>query len=602
MDRRYFLKAAVALPFATPGWAQTAPGAPSSRARPGQPAWPSDADWARLGQAVEDRLVKVKPTLDICRDAPNGAACRDVFRGLKNPYYIGDDMSLTQTTGWVDAWTAQPSAYAVAAQRIEDVVAAVTFAREKNLRLVVKGGGHSYLGTSNAPDSLLLWTRAMNKVVMHDAFVAKGCEGRQVAQPAVSVGAGAIWMHTYNTVTTNGGRYVQGGGCGTVGVVGLVQGGGFGSYSKNYGTAAASLLEAEIVTADGVVRLANACTNTDLFWALKGGGGGTFGVVTRVTLRTHALPSFFGGVSATIRASSDATFSRLVGRFVDFYAKSLLNPHWGEIVNVRPGRRLDIQMAFQGLTLEEADSVWQPFLQWLAAAPDDFTVETGPRLRSIPARHRWNPDFLKAYAPAAVRFDDRTGASPDNMFWSSNVSEAGHFIHDFESAWLPVSLLQVDRQRELTEALVATARHSTVELHFQKGLAGGTDDAVEAARDTAMNPAVLDAFALAIVASEGPPAYPGLRGHEPDLADARRNAEKVGKAMAALRKVVPDAGSYVAESSYFESDWQKSYWGSNYARLRAIKTKYDPAGLFFVHHGVGSEAWSADGFTKLPGR
>jgi hypothetical protein len=188
------------------------------------------------------------------------------------------------------------------------------------------------------------------------------------------------------------------------------------------------------------------------------------------------------------------------------------------------------------------------------------------------------------------------------MFWSSNVSEAGHFIHDFESAWLPVSLLQVDRQRELTEALVATARHSTVELHFQKGLAGGTDDAVEAARDTAMNPAVLDAFALAIVASEGPPAYPGLRGHEPDLADARRNAEKVGKAMAALRKVVPDAGSYVAESSYFESDWQKSYWGSNYARLRAIKTKYDPAGLFFVHHGVGSEAWSADGFTKLPGR
>jgi FAD/FMN-containing dehydrogenase len=291
MNRRYFLKAAVAIPFAAPAWAQTAPGAPFSRARPGQPAWPSDADWAGLGQAVGDRLVKVKPALDVCRDAADGAACRDVFRGLKNPYYIGDDMSLTQTTGWVDAWTAEPSAYAVAAQRIEDVVAAVNFAREKNLRLVVKGGGHSYLGTSNAPDSLLLWTRAMNKVVMHDTFVARGCAGRQAAQPAVSVGAGAIWMHTYNTVTTKGGRYVQGGGCGTVGVAGLVQGGGFGSYSKNYGTAAGSLLEAEIVTADGVVQLANACTNADLFWALKGGGGGTFGVVTRVTLRTHCLPS-----------------------------------------------------------------------------------------------------------------------------------------------------------------------------------------------------------------------------------------------------------------------------------------------------------------------
>jgi FAD/FMN-containing dehydrogenase len=409
-------------------------------------------------------------------------------------------------------------------------------------------------------------------------------------------------MHTYNAVTTKGGRYVQGGGCGTVGVAGLVQGGGFGSYSKNYGTAAGSLLEAEIVTADGIVRLANACTNADLFWALKGGGGGTFGVVTRVTLRTRALPSFFGGLSATIKASSDAAFRRLVGRFVDFYADSLLNRHWGEIVNVRPGHRLDIQMAFQGLTLEEADSIWQPFLQWVAAAPGDFAFETGPRLRSIPARHRWNPDFLKTYAPAAVRFDDRVGASPDNMFWAANVSEAGHFIYNFESAWLPVSLLQADRRGEFAEALVAAARHSTVELHFQKGLAGGTDEAIEAARDTAMNPAVLDAFALAIIASEGPPAYPGLRGHEPDLADARRNAEKVGKAMAELKKVAPDAGAYVAESSYFQSDWQKSYWGSNYARLHAIKTKYDPAGLFLVHHGVGSEAWSADGFTKLAGR
>ena len=113
-----------------------------------------------------------------------------------------------------------------------------------------------------------------------------------------------------------------------------------------------------------------------------------------------------------------------------------------------------------------------------------------------------------------------------------------------------------------------------------------------------MNPAVLDAFALAIVASEGPPAYPGLRGHEPDLADARRNAAKVGKAMAALKKVAPDAGSSVAESSYFEADWQNSYWGPHYPRLRAIKAKYDPAGLFFVHHGVGSEDWSPDGFTR----
>ena len=60
-----------------------------------------------------------------------------------------------------------------------------------------------------------------------------------------------------------------------------------------------------------------------------------------------------------------------------------------------------------------------------------------------------------------------------------------------------------------------------------------------------------------------------------------------------------NAGSYVSESNYFERNWQRSFWGPNYPRLLAVKQKYDPEGLFFVHHGVGSENWSADGFTRI---
>ena len=606
LNRRSLLRRAAALAFlpVLPKTLRAAipENAPARRVRPGDPSWPSEASWAKLKEEVGGRLIKVQSPLSACREAPDAAACGDLFKELKNPYYIGDNVALTQTAGWVDAWESQPSVYAVAAETTGDIVAAVNFTRENNLRLVVKGGGHSYLGRSNAPDSLLIWTRRMNAISLHDDFTPQGCAARQPPQPAVTVGPGAIWMHTYNEVTTKGGRYVQGGGCGTVGVAGLVQAGGFGSFSKNFGTAAAGLLEAEIVTADGETRIANPCTNPDLFWGLKGGGGGSLGVVTRLTLKTHELPSFFGAVSATIHAFSDAAFRRLIGQLIDFYADNLFNPHWGEIVTLRLGNRLEIRMVFQGLDQQQAGMVWQPFFHWVNGAPQDFTYQLTPRIITAPAGNLWDPVFLKKHFPSGVLSDDRPGAPSDNIFWSGNLAEVGHFLSGFQSLWLPASLLQSDRRSALADALFAAARHWSVELHLQKGLAGGSDEAVFATKDTAMNPAVLDAFALAIVAGEEPPAFPGLPSHAPDLDADRRQAGQIGKAMSELKNVAPGAGSYFAESDFFELQWQNSYWGPNYPRLLSIKKKYDPAGLFFVHHGVGSEEWSADGFTRVSAR
>ena len=206
--------------------ARATPAGLASRVRPGDLRWPTAPEWENLRQSVAGNLIELRSPFDACRAAPDGEACRELFQELKNPYFIGDSPALTQTCGWVDAWTAQPSVYAVAARCTADVAAAVEFARSRNLRLVVKGGGHSYLGASNAADSLLIWTRAMNDITVHDAFVPQGCEQHAVPVPAVTVGAGAIWMHVYDAVTTSAGRYVQGGGCGTVGVAGLVQGGG----------------------------------------------------------------------------------------------------------------------------------------------------------------------------------------------------------------------------------------------------------------------------------------------------------------------------------------------------------------------------------------
>jgi FAD/FMN-containing dehydrogenase len=186
---------------------------------------------------------------------------------------------------------------------------------------------------------------------------------------AVSVGAGAIWLHVYDAVTTKAGRFVQGGGCTTVGVAGLIQSGGFGSFSKYYGTAAASLLEAEVVSADGVVRIANSCTNPDLFWALKGGGGGNFGVVTRLTLKTHELAERAGAAIFTVKAMSGPAFRELIREFVAFYAERAFNLHWGGSVHLQRDDTLSIAMVSYGLNKGAEQAVWQPFLDVIAASP-----------------------------------------------------------------------------------------------------------------------------------------------------------------------------------------------------------------------------------------
>ncbi len=439
----------------------------------------------------------------------------------------------------------------------------------------------------------------MHDVTLLPAFVPQGCEGKVAPQPAVTAGAGSIWMQAYDAVTTRGARYVQGGGCTTVGVAGLVQSGGFGSFSKHYGTAAAGLLEAEVVTADGKIRVANACMNADLFWALKGGGGGSFGVISRVTLRTDKLPEWAGGALFDIKATTEADYRELVRAFVSFYRDHLFNDHWGEQAHFKPDNTLEIRMVSHGLDTAEARKVWQPFLDFVANSPQKYTLGGDKDIGSMPARAWWDVNWRNEHHQHAFKSDLRPGASPNNVWWKGDGGQVSWFIWGYESQWLPASLLSDDSQERLAAALFQGSRHAGVALHFNKGLAGAPPEALERSRDTATNPAVLDAFALAIIGDGQGPAYPGVAGHEPDVAEGRRAAARVHAATNELRAVAPIPAAYVSESNYFEKGWQQSYWGPNHARLAVIKKKYDPDGMFFVHNGVGSEEWSTDGFVKL---
>jgi hypothetical protein len=565
------------------------------RVRPSDAQWPTAEAWQGLNKQVGGRLIKPTDPLAICRVDPHSKACKDFFANLQNPYYILDHVNLTQASGWAGAWTSQPSAYAVVARDASDVAAAVNFARENNLRLVVKGAGHSYHGTSNAPDSLLVWTRRMDAITMHEAFVPQGCAGKIIPQSAVSVGAGQLWGHVYNEVTTRGDRFVLGGRCLSVGVAGLVSSGGFGEWSKCYGTAAANLLEAEVVTADGKIRVVNANNDPDLLWALKGGGGGSFGVITRLTLRTHELPAFFGSAAIHVQATSDVAYLRLIEHFIEFYNRDLFNPNWGGQAVFNSGNHLDVLMGSQGLDRAQVEGMWNPFFRFVLSAPEDYLVKRSLEVKTCVARTAWDPERLRRESDSAMA-DPRPNAPIENNIRLSDLNEAGQYFHAFGSAWLPSTLLGDGHRQDLAMMLFSASRHWTFALHFNKGLGGANPDVLAAARDTATNPQVLEAFALAITGSEEAPVFPGIIDHAPDLSAARKKANANAMVVNEWHKLAPDAGSYVSESDYFQKDWQRAYWGSNYVRLLDVKKRFDPGGLFTVHHGVGSEKWSADGF------
>ncbi len=562
-------------------------GGSGAGAAPGRPAnWPSESDWEALNERVGGRLIRpVSPTVACASDA-GGDACADDLKALENPFVHEDLAGATQSTGWLDAWTTEVSPYAVAAQSARDIAAAVDFAREHDVRLVVKGTGHDYLGRNNAADSLLVWTHHMRNINRHDSFVPDGAPAGTEGVPALTVGAGTRWLEAYGAAT-EAGLYVQGGGCTSVGASGgFIQGSGFGSYSKAFGTGAGGVLQFTVVTADGEVRVANQYNEPDLFWALRGGGGSTFGIVASTTLLAHPIPSLTGTVTGTIAAADDAAYEELVRRYVEFYPEALNNPSWGEQVRFNDDNTVELALTWLELTEAEARATWAPFLDPLGAPGSGFEVDV--TFTEIPFEHVWDLMWWNENAPDDVVADPRAN-QPDNQYWwAGNSGEVSAYWSAYESRWLPLSMY-TERPDQLVRMIVEASRIRGFTIQSNKGLSGAAPEALERDRQTSLHPGAFDAAALIIMAAAQAPAYPGVEGHEPDTAVAESSREQVNEAFSIIREALPGQGAYANEASFFTEDWKQEFWGDNYERLLQVKHEVDPDNLFRVHHGVGSD-------------
>ena len=508
------------------------------------------------------------------------------LQAMHNPFYMQSKPGNTESQGWLGAWHSQPSKYAIEAVNASDVIAGVNFARQHNLRLVIKGAGHDYLGRSSAPNSLLIWTHKMDQLHYDYHFTPAGCPLNTRPVQAVTVAGGVRWIQTYSLVTTQHHRYVQGGGCTTVGSAGgFIQGGGFGSWSKNYGAAAASILQAKIVTADGKLLTVNRCQHADLFWGLKGGGGGTFGVVTQMTLKTYPLPKTFGLVQGTLKAVSDKAYKKLLKKFLIFYRQHLLNKHWGEMLHFNSNNTIGIALVYQGLSKSYVKKLWA---QWHMPI----------KITAFPPAKTWDLNYWKQHKPKMVIPNNFEGSAPGQYWWAGDDGQVSEYWYTYQSWWLPIKFFALDHINQTAQLFYNASRYHNFSLHIQKGLAGGSKLALAGQTKTSLNPAAYHAATLVLMAAGTTKYYPGVKGSRLNKREAFTQLKAVNKAMALFRAAAPNTGSYANEADYFQKNWQHAFWGNNYERLLAIKNKYDPRGLFYCHHCVGSEYWQAQGMCR----
>ncbi|ROP72542.1 FAD/FMN-containing dehydrogenase [Curtobacterium sp. PhB115] len=244
-------------PSPSPSSTTSSPATPSSSPTPTPTQEPTDGGpttWSALAAAVSGSLLRP------------GSTGWNTARLVENPRYDDAD-----PRGILRATSA------------EDVQAGLAFARNTNTPVALRAGGHSYTGWSaggasgtDVPRSLVISTQDLDSVELHD-------------DDTVTIGPGAQLGDVYATLA-KAGRAIGAGSCPTVGIGGLTLGGGVGVLVRSFGLTCDQLTGATVVTPDGTVHEVSASADPDLFWACRGGGGGTVGVVTALTYRTQAAP------------------------------------------------------------------------------------------------------------------------------------------------------------------------------------------------------------------------------------------------------------------------------------------------------------------------
>lgn len=477
---------------------------------------PSPAEWRAFGGGLQGRLV-----------LPSSASYLTDVESY-NPVFDG----------------ARPMAIAYCASA-GDVAKSIAFARSHGVALSVRSGGHSYGGWSTGR-GLVIDVTPMNRVSV------------DTGAGLVSVGAGTHLVDLYSALAPYN-LAVPGGSCPTVGIAGLTMGGGLGVLGRKFGLTCDNLVAADVVLASGELVTCNAQQHSDLYWALRGGGGGNFGVTTSFTFTTHPIGQLGLMTLVWPRSAAPAALSAWQSFAPqapdELWSNCLLlagqnSPSGTSVVARITGVYVGSQGALQSLVNQLISEVGSaPFTNFVGSAGylSTMLIEAGCDGDTVAECH------LPSQNPAGILTRAPFAATSDIM--NAKLTSAGI-----------AALLDVVDQRQSSSVLAGGG--------VALDAAGGAINRV---------PATATAFAHRSALATVQFSANWVNGASPSVVDANR--QWLESARASTLQYM-SGGAYVNYADANLTGWQEAYYGENFTRLTKVKTAYDPDDVFHFPQSI----------------
>ncbi|GAD93892.1 conserved hypothetical protein [Paecilomyces variotii No. 5] len=564
--------------------------APSALAKckcsPGDNCWPSALKWKALNSTVRGRLIANEPlampcyTGDMERCQEISAGYLDSFTLEKSP--IGYQYSPIDTCAPLN--TSEPLAgqpmcdlgnapvYSINATESDHVAAGIKFAKDNNVRLVIKSTGHDIRGRSQGYGSLSIWMQNMRpELKFEEKYTSssnKSCPSDWTGS-TITICAGYVWNDVYSFAAKHG-VIVVGGDDMSVGTIGgYIQGGGHGPASHAFGLATDQVLEYKVVLASGELVTANACQYQDLFTALRGGGGGTYGVVVSATIKAYPTRAVLEHTLEIVPVAGNQ--SLLTGAVAEIISKFPTLSDEG-FAGVGQLNKMGTQFVYThdfGVLLEKNSS------SEIAHAREVMTKEVVDALRKyngtellVKSQFQQHNTFQEYYASGSHYAGAAKGVILISRFFNKES-----MLHQEKKLTTMLDTLF----GKLDSGVQSPAMSLTLAL-----IGGG--EVLKPQPYTSVHPAWRRTYMIAEHIELAPPAS-GMAGLRQVWGRATNEKLK------AMKDVTPGMGTYLNEADPYDPDWKEAWYGDRYDELKLTKNKYDPDNIFWCWRCVGSEGW-----------